>query len=141
MTVSIKLDYFDHSKAVEFWKQSDDSILVRLAENIEEAKTIPSEEEMIEILTFFSVFSMGCLEMGLKDIAKAFEKRATSFIIGLRKMGLVPGKYKNYVLDCMLDGYYNRVINTAAYRAAYRFCDLSRDVKEPKPVKPLKKAK
>jgi len=124
---------FTPKMAAKYWRECDDEFLAGLADSYEDSTEAPDEEELIEILTCLFVFSMGLREMGLHELSETFEKRAVKVGIGINKMGYKAGtKYKNYVLNRKMDGFHDRIMKKASFRAAYRMVDLVRTIKEPK---------
>ena len=100
--------------AANYWRECDDEFLTRLADCYENLTEAPDEEELIELLTYLFVFSMGLREMKLYKLSETFEKRATRVGMGISKMGYTAGrKYKNHVLNRKMDGFYDRVMKKA----------------------------
>ena len=125
---------FTPDKAAEYWRNSKDEMMIDLANSTEGITEHPDEEATTEFVTFLCVFSMGCAELGLVDLSNKFKMRLELYMIGLTRMGFIPGKYKNYLWNRMVDGFYNRVVNLGTFRAAYRVCDLVRIVKDVKKI-------
>ena len=124
---------FTPKNATKYWRECEDEFLTALADNYENLTEAPDEEELIELLTYLFVFSMGLREMKLYKLSETFEKRATRVGMGISKMGYTAGrKYKNHVLNRKMDGFYDRVMKKACFRSAYRMIDLVRTTKEEK---------
>ena len=116
----------DLIKGINYWRETGDGMLIQLADTVEEAGELPEESELIDLLTFYFVFSMGCREMKLNNEAESFNTRAANFMLGLGKMGLQPGKYKNPITNFKFNGLYDRVVSISSSQAAYLMLESNR---------------
>jgi hypothetical protein len=112
---------------LKVWLNSKDSVLIQLAEDCI-GLPLPQEQELINILTFFSIFNLGCKEMKEETIANIFEKRINLFVIGLTKMGFSGEFRKEYVTRKTIPGPLLRIKRRAFGRAAYVMTELKRYV-------------
>jgi hypothetical protein len=114
---------------VKFWADSKDLFLINLAKDLVGKELFEIEEDLTEILLFFSIFSLGCREAKLEDLADKYKWRSDTFIIGLKQLGLKSGSYKIYVTNKTIPGPIGRIIYKASNRAAYRMVELNRYLK------------
>ena len=75
---------------VKDWLESGDEVMVDLAKGMV-GNPPPSVDEAVDILRCFVTFSVGCAQVGLKDLAEKYGRRADLFVLGLRKMGYGSG--------------------------------------------------
>lgn len=116
---------------LELWANSEDYFLKELAERYV-GLPFPDEKELIEILTFLSIFAIGCREMKLDNLAETYDKRINMFVLGLDRIGFARGDYKQYVLKRKIPGMLTRIVRRAFGKAAYITQDTNRytDVKK-----------
>jgi hypothetical protein len=110
---------------VKVWLDSKDEMMIQLANSCL-GKPMPIEEELTEILTFFNIFSLGLIEMGLKDMSKVYERRIRLFIIGLKQLGFSSIDRREYMARRTIKGPFNRIIRRACGKAAYVMVELKR---------------
>lgn len=122
----------DLDASIKYWHETGDPMLQSLAESIKELGVLPEEQELIDLLTFYLVFSIGCRELKLDREAEIFSKRADWFLGGLRAAGVKEGAYYSYVNARDLRGLYSRIQNYAATDAGYRMTELRGREKEVK---------
>ena len=113
-------------KCIAYWKETGDSMLVDLAISTEEEGKLPSESELIDLLTFYLIFSMGCREMKLEQEATNFNNRANYLIAGLQRANIKSGQYYSYIKKHAVDGVLNRIKNIASSKATYAMLEDSR---------------
>ena len=61
--------------------------MIWLAKEHLEKGTYPTDGEAVSMLTFLSVFAMGCTELKLEHVSQKFHRRVTLYTVGLCKMG------------------------------------------------------
>lgn len=64
-------------------KKEDDYYMDFIKENF---PNFPIEEETVNLLAFFLVFSCGCRGLKLNELADKFDERASSFVAFLNKL-------------------------------------------------------
>jgi len=115
---------------VAYWAESKDYFLRDLADGFVGGPP-PEEQNLIDILTFLAVFSIGYKEMAMDDLCDLFDKRINAFIVGLQRMGFTKDFRKEYVAKRTIPGPLERIIRVAFGRAAYRMFDQVREVEKP----------
>jgi hypothetical protein len=121
---------------LNLWLTSGDSFLEQLAADFKEQKYQPTEIEAAEFLTFLIVFSMGCATMGLEDLRKAYDRRASLYFAVLSVYGF---DYKRQVQYWTKEGSFGgltKVMTRACYNAGKQAsdtccCSRFKEVKEP----------
>ena len=116
---------------VSTWLKSSDVELEFLANSMI-GEPLPTERELVDVLTFFNVFAIGFSEMKLPELSAKYSRRANLFGFNLTALGLSLESRKEYVANRVIEGPVRRIINRACSRAAYLMCDLKRYLSEPK---------
>lgn len=116
-------------ESVQLWKDSGDPFLMAFAEDWI-GQPFPEEKFLVGILTFFSIFNIGCNEMGLSEVAEKFQRRINLFLVGLEKIGYSRETRREHVAKRNVPGIYHRITKAAFGRVAYTMCDLSRNLQK-----------
>lgn len=104
---------------VGLWLDSNDSIMTWLGNEYLERNIYPSDAEAVSLLTFFSVFAMGCHELDLPEVEKVFQRRVTLYIVGLCKMGYGMKGSMWYMTRTLLFGPLKRIVGKVSNRVSY----------------------
>jgi len=98
---------------------SNDELLVFLGNEYLKQKLYPKDSDVIDILTFLSVFSLGYRELKLDDLSNLYKKRIDYYIDFLCRLGYGMRGTMCYMSSTMLDGPLKRIINSVSNRVEY----------------------
>ena len=100
------------------WVSSKDVFLEELAQEYI-GKPPMSEQLANELLEFLCVFSLGCSQLGLPELAEVYNKRVSLFLVGFSKMGYSTGTYMFYTAMRKCYGTFQRVVRKLGGRIDY----------------------
>lgn len=114
---------FSEYKAVaenmQLWLNSNDLMLVNLANAYLEEPTKIYENDFMNLLTFLAVASISCSELEMSDLAKKFEWRINKICCGLANLGYSSKSYMYYTTmtkrPCILKRIIMKVCNQTEY--------------------------